>query len=422
MLLKKYLLNAGLAFAAIAFSTSTSSASVVIDPPVPVLVKDQNGNPIPQWSNPNRNIYIEVQLVRPQTNPNKTALIVIPGSGGGLPTDVAKSYANKGYPTLAVRYFDYSTDADFVFSITQLPLESFKTAFDWLKQNNPTPLDKIVLHGRSRGGEAALLVGSYYPKLFDGIIAEVPSSHAWGDRANGIWTQYLELQPNPTQEIGSWTFDGQEIPFVHMKGWLQTDSRESELNGLPLFSYVDAYEKALKEETKTQLELARIKVEKIAAPIFVSGGGLDQLWPSSQAVNSIQKSRSKSPQKSKDVYFVARSAGHVWDSSITEPFLFPSGVYDLAKPDSSNICAEPDLLGYLNSLKPVLFATKPTLTKGFPYSGHVKEILSLCSAPGAELYYYLAPEYADNGGTPKDNGAAGKLVNQKIDDFLKKIK
>lgn len=347
---------------------------------------------------------------------------MIPGSGGGLPTDVATIYAEKGYPTLAVRYFDYSLDADYVFSITQLPLESFKTAFDWLKKNSSLPLNKIVFYGRSRGGEAALLVGSYYPGLFDAIIAEVPSSHAWGDRANGIWTQYLELQPDPTQEIGSWTFEGNDVPFVRMNGWLQTHSKETELNGLPLYSYVDAYKKAFSEETKNQLELARIKVEKINSPILVTGGGQDQLWASSDYVQIIKKNRMKSKYKPKDVYIIEKAAGHVWDSSITEPFWFPSGVYDLAKPDFSNICEEADLAGYLNSLTPVAFPTKPSLQKGFPYSGHIQEILSICSAPGAELYYYLAPEYAENGGTPKDNGLAGKLVNQSIDSFLNKIK
>lgn len=422
MLFIKCLLNVLVLSGVHAFATSTSSANVVTHPPVNVLVLDKSGNPIPQWSNPSRNIYVEVQLVIPQKNAKKTAVIVIPGSGGGLPTDVAESYAAKGYPALAVRYFDYYTDADYVFSITQLPLESFKTAFDWLKNNSASGIDKVVLHGRSRGGEAALLVGAHYPKMLSGIIAEVPSSHAWGDRANGIWTQYLELQPDPTQEIGSWTFDGQDVPFVRMNGWLQTHSKETELNGLPLYSYVTAYKKAFQEENENQLELARIKVEKIEAPIFVSGGGLDQLWPSSKFVELVKSARKKSSFQSKDIYFTASKAGHVWDTTITEPFWFPSGVYDLAKPDFSNICSEPDLAGYLNNLAPVLYPTKPTATKGFPYSGHVQEILSICSAPGAELYYYLAPEYAENGGTPKENGSAGILVNKKIEEFLSKIK
>lgn len=427
-------MNLGFRFAlflamVVASATASGASRRVLltttEAPVKLVVTNAAGQPIGQWTNPSANVHVLVQVVLPTSNAKSTAVVVIPGSGGGLPTAAAQAYAERGYPAMAVQYFDYNPNSDYVFSITQLPLETFETAIKWLRARSDIPIQKIVLHGRSRGGEAALLVGEHFPNLLSGIVAEVPSTYAWGDRANGIWSQYIALQPNPAHETSSWTHNGQAVAFVKMQGWLQTYSKEVEYNHLPLYSYTDAYKKALRLGSRSDLEAARIKVENIKAPIMVTGGTEDQLWPSADSVQKIQNYRRQADAeaRAKDIYMVATNAGHIWDASITEPLFFPSGVYDLAKPDFSNICAESDLRGYLEALTPMPnpTPTAPGQAKGFPYSGHIDEILSMCSQPNAQLYYYMAPEYAANGGDPKVNGRWGEKAVEKVGEFLDRL-
>jgi dienelactone hydrolase len=110
---------------------------------------------------------------------------------------------------------------------------------------------RLVIHGVSRGGEAALLVGATFPHLVSGVIAEVPSSN--------VGCGY----PDCSQP--AWTFGGKPVPFTR------------ELGVTP----------------PTDDPRAEIAVERITGRVLLSCAELDQIWPSCAYAKSIVARRVK---------------------------------------------------------------------------------------------------------------------------------
>jgi dienelactone hydrolase len=163
----------------------------------------------------------------PSTVP-RPAILRFGGSEGGLPGDATCTIlASHGYPTLNLAYFGLP---GLPTALSQIRLEYFERALQWLGGQQGVDPPKVVAMGVSRGGEAALIIGSVYPRYVHGVIGVVPSSvvnHAFGG-------------PDP-----AWTLGGQSLPFV------------------------------------------RIPVEQINGPVFVVGAGLDAIWPSNIYVGEI---------------------------------------------------------------------------------------------------------------------------------------
>ena len=128
------------------------------------------------------------------------AMIVLPGSGGGVPgpgTD-AGGLASKGYVVLALAYFN----ADGLPPLLQnIPLEYFSTAVDWLKSQPSVDPTRIGVLGTSRGGELALLLGATYPSVFRVVVANVPSSVVWPGGSDD-------------SDTPAWTLKGEPLPRV----------------------------------------------------------------------------------------------------------------------------------------------------------------------------------------------------------------
>jgi dienelactone hydrolase len=158
----------------------------------------------------------------------RAAILRIGGSEGGLPGETTcMILASHGYPTLNLAYFgEPGLPAD----LSQIPLEYFEHALEWLARQPGVDPDKVVVMGGSRGGEAALVIGSIYAQLVHGVIGLVPSSVV--NPAIG--------GPDP-----AWTLGGQPLPFL------------------------------------------QIPVERIGGPVFVVGAGQDSVWPSSIFVGNI---------------------------------------------------------------------------------------------------------------------------------------
>ncbi|HEX2773994.1 MAG TPA: acyl-CoA thioester hydrolase/BAAT C-terminal domain-containing protein, partial [Micromonosporaceae bacterium] len=106
---------------------------------------------------------------------------------------------------------------------------------------------RVFVRGTSRGGEASLLLASYFPQLVNGVIAEVPSSYI-----GPSW---------PGRDRSAWSVRGRELPYA--KG-LQP--------GAPLVS-VDPS--------------AHIAVERIRGPVVLTCGESDPIWSSCQYVDDI---------------------------------------------------------------------------------------------------------------------------------------
>lgn len=172
-------------------------------------------------------------------------MIVIGGSEGGEPVVLGALLASHGFPALALAYFG---EPGLPQTLTNVPLEYFRTALKWLaRQPNVDPA-RVELVGGSRGGEGARLIAATYPSLVHAVAALVPCSFV--NPGNPP-----TLPPSP-----AWTLDGKAVPF----------STATRYPGNP-----------------PQSPDAVIPVERISGPVFLVGGGADGVWPSAAYVRTI---------------------------------------------------------------------------------------------------------------------------------------
>jgi dienelactone hydrolase len=86
--------------------------------------------------------------------PVRGAILVLGGSEGGLggASPEARDLARHGYAALALAYFGAPGVPD---ALTNIPLEYFKTALDFLRDRAGVDPHRIGIVGTSKGGEAA---------------------------------------------------------------------------------------------------------------------------------------------------------------------------------------------------------------------------------------------------------------------------
>ena len=103
-------------------------------------------------------------LYLPRRNAGKRpGVLVFGGSGGGLTTSFAAALlAAHGYPSLALAYFKAPGLPQ---TLSDIPLEYFTRALKLLRAQPGVDPDHVLVAGESRGGEAALLLGAYFPQL-----------------------------------------------------------------------------------------------------------------------------------------------------------------------------------------------------------------------------------------------------------------
>ncbi|HEX8661495.1 MAG TPA: acyl-CoA thioester hydrolase/BAAT C-terminal domain-containing protein [Brevundimonas sp.] len=189
-----------------------------------------------------------------------TAVILLSGSDGGLPSARdARDLASAGFPTLSLAYFkDWNGQPEGVpAGLSEIPLEYFFRAIDWLKSQAQVDPRRIVLAGLSRGAELALLLASLRPDIA-GVAAFSPSSVVW----RGV-PQGAEAASRP-----AWTLGGQGVPY-------QIDIPD------PTAPIRRGFENAVANPA------ARIAVEKITGPVLLVSSPADRIWPSDVYANEI---------------------------------------------------------------------------------------------------------------------------------------
>jgi dienelactone hydrolase len=155
--------------------------------------------------------------------------VVFGGSeGGNSMLDAAGLLAAHGYPTLSLAYFG---EPGLPKELENIPLEYFARAVRVLRRSPGVDPKRIAVMGTSRGGEAALLIASTFPRLIHGAIGLVPSATVY---------------PAPAAELRAWTLRGKPVP------------------------------------------LEQIRVERITGPVLTAGAGDDQVWASRLSVASIE--------------------------------------------------------------------------------------------------------------------------------------
>jgi dienelactone hydrolase len=202
--------------------------------------------------------------------------------------------ASHGYASLALAYFGSGSLPK---TLTDIPLEYFKKAIEFLQQQKGIDPDKIGIIGGSRGGELALLLGATYPEI-KCVIGYVP----------GIYRC-------PGAEGPAWILNDKPLPFISSSGdeKVMAEIQKRMASGkatsfLPMFSSIISDPNAI---TGTE-----IPIEKINGDILLISGQDDQLWPSSImseiAINRLKRHNFKHNYK----HLTYPDAGHM----ISTPF------------------------------------------------------------------------------------------------------
>jgi dienelactone hydrolase len=130
--------------------------------------------------------FVGMYFAPPTSSKPAPAVLVIGGSGGGYTPYPAILLASHGYPSLSLGYFKAKGLPQ---TLQNIPLEYFAKALRWLAAQPGVDPKRVVILGASRGGEAALLLGTTYPDLVHGVLAASPSDHVLGGLPDGFaWT------------------------------------------------------------------------------------------------------------------------------------------------------------------------------------------------------------------------------------------
>lgn len=194
------------------------------------------------------------------------AIVVLNGSGGGINEPRAALYASRGYLAFALGYFKAPGRSDF---ISNTELRYFENAINWLRENYRPKGSFVAVSGQSRGGELALLLGATFPQIVSAVIAYVPSAF--------VHSAQNAADPELGREGPTWLLDGKPLPHIwegnRYASWEPYD------DGPAPHRHELAMRTAL--EDTDAIERARIRVERIRAPILLLSGGDDGSWPSS---------------------------------------------------------------------------------------------------------------------------------------------
>lgn len=244
-------------------------------------------------------------LFTPDSQKQFPAVIVLPGSDGGIPESIARHLASFGYIVLALGYFGKDGLPPYLENIS---LEYFQKAITSLKSMPQVKESALSLLGYSRGGELALLLGSLFPQLINAIIAFVPSSRVCG----GF----------PHVNRPAWFFNHQPIvPFVNglmsqEETWTEADdlTLACEKGVIPHHSNTaqDPYEivDLFLERHKKYDPMLAIPVERIACSLLILSGEQDKIWPSSIYAQEIMHRLDEKASKIERRSLVYPNAGH----------------------------------------------------------------------------------------------------------------
>lgn len=149
------------------------------------------------------------------------AILVLGGSGGGLPPPLgpAGGLASHGYAVLALAYFGAP---GLPRTLSNIPLEYFATALQWISAQPSVDRSRVGVLGLSRGAELALLLATIYPDLH-AVVAYMPSNvvvRGCCDAGSPIaWTLGGRAVAAPVAPTGrSMTIDRPEIPVERIHG------------------------------------------------------------------------------------------------------------------------------------------------------------------------------------------------------------
>ena len=208
-------------------------------------------------------------ILYPGNGRKDKVLIVMSGSNGGmkLTRQAAQFYQQNGFPALALALFKTrQTPKD----LSHVPVEYVENAIVWLKKQG---YERIGVDGMSKGSEMALVAASMFPEL-SCVIARVPSHFV----SEGLSGSGKSKGPSGTS---CWSYRGKELPYAPYRSrsfnLLSVLLKEKELH---IISF--NRDKDVKPETI-------IPIEKIKAPILLLSSKHDEVWPSFESAELMEK-------------------------------------------------------------------------------------------------------------------------------------
>jgi pimeloyl-ACP methyl ester carboxylesterase len=159
-------------------------------------------------------------------------------------------------------------------TLRRIPLESFHSAADWLKQR--TGAHRVAVLGTSRGSEAAGLAASYFPQDFSAAVVLVPSHLSNGAFGPGI-----------TDVEAAWTFAGKPVPADRGETDSNNAGDAAHSREPPGFVGTPYYLKTWSDPSISST--FGIPFERMSGPVLAIGGGADEMWPSFIGAEQIRR-------------------------------------------------------------------------------------------------------------------------------------
>ncbi|HET8841013.1 MAG TPA: acyl-CoA thioesterase/bile acid-CoA:amino acid N-acyltransferase family protein [Ktedonobacteraceae bacterium] len=247
-------------------------------------------------------------------------LLLLGGSSGTALEQQAALLASHGYCTLALAYFGRDHLPP---ELTEIPLEYFGQALQWLQNQAEVLPTKLAVLGVSKGAEAALLLASTFESI-KAVVGYAPSAVVY----EGLTGR------EENQNRSSWSYQGKPWPFLSQTpppsilAYEQQCLREN----IPI-AFCPRYLSSLAE--RRDGEQATIPVEKINGPVLLISGQDDQMWPSAHFGFLIEQ-RLKQHSFPHDVrHLTYENAGH----KIGIPFLPATTLHQMHHAAANILCA-----------------------------------------------------------------------------------
>lgn len=215
-------------------------------------------------------------------------VLVVSGSDGGCPLEMARLLADEGFACLALQYFK---GGGLPKKLVEIPLEYIETALGWLREQGAVNGARVGIVGPSKGAELALLTAAYFPTAIDAVVAYAPSSVVFagiGGRAGRL--------------LSSWTYRGVPVPFVPYPVKMRPGL------GVRGISFAPIYLAAL--DNSLAVKAAAIPIEDSDAPILLISGDRDQMWPSSTMANQLVARLGQAGKPAQVIHLRFPDAGH----------------------------------------------------------------------------------------------------------------
>ena len=216
------------------------------------------------------------------------AVLVLHGSAPIPRMDLATLLTQYGFAALALQYFGATGLPE---TLAEVPLEYFETALDWLAEQPRVRPERFGAVGGSRGGELALLLGAYLPRV-RAVVAYAPSHVVWR-RGN---------------TRSAWTYRGEPLPAVPPR-----PSKQPPVP--PHVPYAQTPDHLDRLADRAAEAAAAIPVERIGGPVMLISGDDDAMWPSALMADSV----------------VARLAAHAHPYPV-EHLLYPGAGHAIGPP------------------------------------------------------------------------------------------